>query len=81
MSEKIDKRRTEKLREDADVKESFTRKLVMSRLQLTRYVESMEGLTKREDAFRVEGRRRRGRPIRGWEDCVKRDLAGVGGGE
>ena len=36
----------------------------------------MEGerVTKREDALR----RRRGRPGLRWEDCMKRDLAGVG---
>ena len=38
-----------------------------------------ERLTKRVDVLRVEGRKRRGRPRLRWEDCVKRDLAGVGG--
>ena len=36
-------------------------------------------LTKRADGLRVESRRRRGRPRLRWEDCVKIDLAGVGG--
>ena len=50
-----------------------------SRLKWAGHVERMEGvrLTKRADALRVEGRRRRGR-LR-WEGCVKRDLVGVGG--
>ena len=44
-------------------------------------MERMEGewLTKRVGALRVEGRRRRGRPRARWEDCVKRDLVGLGG--
>ena len=45
------------------------------------HVERLEGerLTKKADVLRVEGGRRRGRPGLRWEDCVKRDLAGVGG--
>ena len=41
----------------------------------------MEGvrLTKRAGALRVEGSRRGGGPILRWEDCVNRNLAGVGG--
>ena len=36
----------------------------------------------RADELKVEGRGRRGRPSLRWEDCVKRDLVGVGrGGE
>ena len=68
------------LREQVGVKESFTRKL-MSRLRWTGHVERMEGvrLTKRADALGVEGRRKGGRPRLRWEDCVKRDLVGVGG--
>ena len=37
-----------------------------------------ESLTKRADALRVEGRRKRERPKLRWEDCVKRYLAGYG---
>ena len=42
-------------------------------------VERIEGerLTKGANVLSVEGRRRR-RKLR-WEDCVKRDLAGLGG--
>ena len=47
-------------------------------LKWARHVDRMEGeqLTKRADALRVEGRRRRSL---GWEDYVKRDLEGMGG--
>ena len=63
------------------MKESFRRKLVKSQLKWAGHVERMEGerLMKRADALRVEGRRRRGRQRLRWEDCVKRDLVGVGG--
>ena len=48
-------------------------------LQWAGHVVRMERvrLMKRMDALTVEGRRRRGRPRLRWEDCVKRDLAGV----
>ena len=59
--------------------ESLTRKLVRNQLKWAGHVERMEGewLMKGADALRVDGRRRRGRPRLRWEDCVKRDLAGV----
>ena len=71
----------EELREEVGVRESLARKLVRSRLRWAGRVERMEGirLTKRADALRVDGRSRRGRPRLRWEDCVKRDSAGVGG--
>ena len=63
------------------MRESLTWKLVRNRLKWAGHVERMEGvrLTNREDALRVEGRRRKGRPRLRWEDCVKGDLAVVGG--
>ena len=62
------------------MKGSFTRKCVRSRLKWTGHVERMEGvgLMMRLDVLRMEGRRRRGRPRLRWEDCVKRDLVGMG---
>ena len=47
-----------------------------SRLQWSGHVERMadERLPKRAAALREQGRRRRGRTILGWEDCVKRDV-------
>ena len=60
------------------MKESFTWKLVRSLLRWAGHVERMERLrlTKIADALGVEGRRRRGMR---WEDCVERDLVGLGG--
>ena len=65
---------------EAGGRESLTGKLVRSRQMWAGHVERMEGirLAKRVDVLRVEGRRRRGRPRLRWEDCVKRDLMGVG---
>ena len=65
--------------EEFGEKKSFRRKLVRSPFKWVGRVERMEGeqLTKKADAFRVDGRRRRGRPRLRWEDCVKRDLSGV----
>ena len=76
---RIDKRRMEELREEVGVKESFTKKLVRSRLKWAVERMSWVRLTKRAGALGVEGRRRRGRPRLRWEDCLKRDLVGVGG--
>ena len=81
------------LHKEVGVKGSFTRKLVRKRASQgswcerelhkdwTGHVERMEGvrLTKRADALGVESRRRRGRPRLRWEDCVKRELVGLGG--
>ena len=66
----------EELREEAGVKGSFRGKLVRSWLKWAGYMERMEGerLTKTADVLRVDGRRPRLR----WEDCVNRDLAGLG---
>ena len=41
---RINKRRMEELREEVSVKESFTRKLVRSRLRWAEHVERMEGV-------------------------------------
>ena len=64
------------------MRDILTRKLVSSRLKWAGHVEKMEGererSTKRAHALKVEDRRRKGRPTLRWEDCVKRDLAGVG---
>ena len=70
----------EELREEVGVRESLTRKLVRSRLKWVGHVERMEEvrLMKRAEALGVERRRTRGRPRLRWEDCVKRDLVGVG---
>ena len=63
------------------MKEGFRRNLARSRLKWAGHVERMEGeRTKRMDALKVEDRWRRKRPRLRWEECVKRNLAGVGGG-
>ena len=78
---RIDKRRMEELKEEVGVREGLTTKLVRSRLKWAGHVERMERvrLTNRAEANGMEGRRRRGRPRLGWEDCFKRYLVGVGG--
>ena len=53
-----------------------------SRLEWAGHVERMadERLPKRATELREQGRRRRGRPILRWEDCIKRDVKKTGGG-
>ena len=69
----VAKRRMEDLREEVGVKDSYRRKLVRSWVKWAGHMERMEG---ERSTKRVEGRRKRGR-LR-WEDCVKRDLVGLG---
>ena len=63
------------------MKESFKKKLLRSRLKWSVHVERMgdDKLAKRTDSQKVKGNRRRGRPRRRWEDCVKRGVESVGG--
>ena len=51
-----------------------------SRSQWAGHVERMadERLPKRATELREQGRRRRGRPILRWEDCIKRDVKKTG---
>ena len=65
-----------KLREETRVKRSLTERLVRSSLQWEGHVERMEGdrLPKRRAELREEDRRRRGRSMMRWDDCVKRDV-------
>ena len=60
------------LREETGVQRSLTERLVRSRLQWAGHVERMadERLPKRAAELREQGRRRRGRPMLRWEDCV-----------
>ena len=59
---------------------SLTDRLVRRRLQWAGLVERMadERLPKRAAELREQGRRRRGRPILRWEDCVKRGVKKTG---
>ena len=68
------------LREETGVQRSLTERLVRSRLQWAGHVERMAGdiLPKRAAELREQGRRRRGRPMLRWEDCVKRDVRKAG---
>ena len=62
--------------EETGVEWSLTERLVRSRFQWAGHVERMadERLPKRAAELREQGRRRRGRPILRWDDCVKRDV-------
>ena len=68
------------LRDETGVQRSLTERLVRSRLQWGGHVESMavDRLPKRTAELHEQGRRRRGRPILRWEDCVKRDVRKAG---
>ena len=68
------------LREETGVQRSLTERLVWSRLQWAGHVERMadDRLPKRAAELREQGRRRRGRPMLRWEDCVKRDVKKAG---
>ena len=62
------------------VQRSLTERLVRSRLQWAGHVGRMadDRLPKRAAELREDGRRRRGRPMLRWEDCVKRDVRKAG---
>ena len=77
---RADRRRMVELREESGVQRSLTERLVRSRVQWAGHVERMadERLPKRAAELREQGRRRRGRPILRWEDCVKRDVKKTG---
>ena len=77
---RADRRRTVELREETGVQRRLTERLVKSRLQWAGHVEGMadDRLPKKGAELREEGRRRRGRPILRWEDCVKRDVRKAG---
>ena len=67
-------------REETGVQRSLTERLARSRLQWTGHVERMadDRLPKRAAELREQGRRRRGRSMLRWEDCVKRDVKKTG---
>ena len=71
---RADRRRMMELREETGVQRSLTETLVRSRLQWAGHVERMadERLPKRAAELREQGRRRRGRSMLRWEDCVRR---------
>ena len=77
---RADRRKMVELREETGVQRSLTERLVRSRLQWAGHVVRMadDRLLKSAAELREQGRRRRGRPILRWEDCVKRDVKKTG---
>ena len=75
----IDDRRMEALREEVSVRESHEEAGEEPAKVGWTCGKNGERLMAIVNALRVEGRRRRGRPRLRWEDCVKGDLAVVGG--
>ena len=65
------------LREETGVQRSLTERLVRSRLRWAGNVERMAD-DRLPAELREEDRRRRGRPMLRWEDCVKRDVKKTG---
>ena len=68
------------LREETGVHSSLTGRLARSIIQWAGHVERMADdiLPKRAAELCEEGRRRRGRPMLRWEDCVRRDARKAG---
>ena len=62
------------LREDSGIQMILTERIMRSRLQRAGHVERMadDRLPKRAAVLREQGRRRRGRSMLRWEDCVMR---------
>ena len=65
---------------DGNAEELDRERLMRSRLQWAGNVERMadDRLPKRAAELREQGRRRRGRPMLRWDDCVKRDVRKAG---
>ena len=68
------------LREATGVQRSLTERLARSRLLWAGHVERMadDRLPERAAELRGQGRRRRGRSMLRWDDCVKRDVRKAG---
>ena len=76
----LKQQRLVELREETGVQMSLTERLVRGRLQCAGHVDRMadDRLPKRAAELREQGRRRRGRPMLRWEDCVTRDVGKTG---